>query len=57
MSGLDRHPQTAEDLMSHPASGDGATRAATPPPDPSNASTAQLLGNLSDHTVKARASR
>ena len=34
--------------MSQPPPGTGATRAETPPPDPKNASTAQLIGDLPD---------
>ena len=34
--------------MSQPPPGIGATRAETPPPDPRNASTAQLIGDLPD---------
>jgi hypothetical protein len=34
--------------MSQSTPGGGATRAPTPPPDPGNASTAKLLGDLSD---------
>ena len=34
--------------MSQPPPGTGATRAETPPPDPRNASTAQLIGDLPD---------
>ncbi|MEU2350851.1 phage holin family protein [Modestobacter sp. NPDC049651] len=34
--------------MSQPTQGGGATRAETPPPDPKNASTAQLIGELPD---------
>ena len=38
--------------MSHPAPGTGAARAQTPPPDPKKASTAQLLGDLSDQVTR-----
>jgi hypothetical protein len=38
--------------MSQAPSGTGATRARTPPPDPANASTAQLLGDLSDQVTR-----
>jgi len=38
--------------MSHPAPGTGASRAQTPPPDPKKASTAQLLGDLSDQVTR-----
>jgi Putative Actinobacterial Holin-X, holin superfamily III len=34
--------------MSQPTPGGGATRAETPPPDPKNATTAQLIGELPD---------
>src|SRR4051794_27504773 len=37
--------------MSQPAPG-GATRASTPPPDPANASTGQLLGDLTDQVTR-----
>jgi hypothetical protein len=51
MSRLDRLPATAEDPMSQPTPGSGATRAETPP-DPSNASTAALLSDLSDQVTR-----
>jgi hypothetical protein len=38
--------------MSQPTPGGGATRAGTPPPDPRNASTAQLLGDLTDQVTR-----
>ena len=38
--------------MSKPTPGTGASRADTPPPDPRNASTAQLLGDLSDQVTR-----
>ena len=38
--------------MSHPVPGTGASRAETPPPDPKNASTAQLLGDLTDQVTR-----
>ena len=37
--------------MSQPAAGTGATRAQTPPP-PENATTAELLGSLSDQVTR-----
>jgi hypothetical protein len=45
-------PEPAEDVMSQPAPGPGATRAETPPPAPENATTAQLLGSLSDQVTR-----
>jgi hypothetical protein len=39
--------------MSRPAPGPGATRAETLPPAPENATTAQLLGRLSEADVAA----
>ena len=38
--------------MSQPTPGTGATRAEAPPPDPRQASTAQLLGDLSDQVTR-----
>jgi hypothetical protein len=38
--------------MSQSTPGGGATRAPTPPPDPGNASTAKLLGDLSDQVSR-----
>lgn len=38
--------------MSQPVPGTGASRVDTPPPDPRNASTAQLLGDLSDQVTR-----
>jgi hypothetical protein len=43
--------------MSQPAPGGGATRASTPPPDPANASPAQLLGGAGLVVVGDRVSR
>jgi hypothetical protein len=38
--------------MSQPAPGTGATRAQTPPPPPEDATTAELLGTLSDQVTR-----
>jgi tetrahydromethanopterin S-methyltransferase subunit C len=38
--------------MAQPTPGTGSTRADTPPPDPSDASTAQLLGDLTDQVTR-----
>ncbi|WP_222272292.1 phage holin family protein [Modestobacter marinus] len=38
--------------MALPSPGTGSTRAETPPPDPANASTAQLLGDLTDQVTR-----
>ena len=38
--------------MSRPAPGTGATRAQTPPPPPENATTAELLGAMSDQVTR-----
>jgi large-conductance mechanosensitive channel len=38
--------------LSHPDPGTGASRAETPPPAPENATTAQLLGSLSDQVTR-----
>jgi hypothetical protein len=51
MSGLDRLPLTAENPMSKPTPGSGATPAEAPPA-PSNASTGALLGDLSDQITR-----
>jgi hypothetical protein len=51
MSRLDRLPLTAENPMSKPTPGSGATTAEAPPAL-SNASTASLLGDLSDRITR-----
>ncbi|MFL6104792.1 MAG: phage holin family protein [Actinomycetes bacterium] len=38
--------------MALPSPGTGSTRAETPPPDPANAPTAQLLGDLTDQVTR-----
>ncbi len=38
--------------MAPPSPGTGSTRAETPPPDAANASTAQLLGDLTDQVTR-----
>src|SRR5919202_896303 len=45
-------PRARGGLMTQPAPGTGATRAQTPPPPPEDATTAELLGTLSDQVTR-----